>query len=202
MDYQTKLELNQQHCTVTLAGNSPLTELSFGVEIVASHYLGRKVSRFECKRSKLDNGDCRLEFTALQPSGPIVISKVMNVRDAVSQGFYPRDISESFLNESAFSAMAQDGQHRHRGFTSKSDNLTTSVVESDTNPNTTLALLSFGLGDMFTGLFALSVKDVKWQGSVKKTQLYFKHNLSDQIVKEFLTSRQDYDLNRKIKTLT
>lgn len=204
MEYHTKLELNPQHCAITLFGGSPLTEMAFGIETAISHFLGRKVARFECKRSKLDNGDCRLDFTALKQSGPMVISKVMNIRNAANEGFYPKVIldSECFLNEPGFSSLVEDGQHRHQGFVSKSDaNMTTTVVESDANPNTSLALISYGLGDMFTGLFALNVRYVKWQGSLTKTQLYIKHNISEQKLTQYLTASQDYDVARKIKTL-
>jgi len=207
MENSSKLEMNPRNCIATISGDSLLTEMSFCIETVASHFLGRKVSRFECKRTKLSNGDCQLDFSALKQSGPMVISKVMNIRNAVSQGYYPKFIldSECFLNEPGFSTTpfaASDGQHRHRGYNQKSDAITTSVVESDTNSEALLASLSYGLGDMLTGLFALNVKYVKWQGSLKKNQLYFKHDMSEQKLKSFLNSNQDYDLNRKIKTLT
>lgn len=207
MTFDTKLEYNQQHFSALLSGGMPLTEMAFAVEIAVSHFLGRSVSRFECQRSKLDNGDCRLEFSAMKPSGPITVSKVMTIHSALNEGVLPRRISEaeSFLKETEFvsSPMLGDGQHRHQGYTSrKSGNLTSTIIEAGGFSGTsTLALISFGLSDMFTGLFALGVNHIKWQGSGEKTQLYCKHNLSENALIAFLKSKQDYDLNRKIKTL-
>lgn len=200
-----KMDFSIQQCSATLNGDAVLTEMAFAVEAAVSHFLGRKVHRFECRRSRLNNGDCHLEFNALKQSGPMVVSKVMDVYTAIAEGVIPRQISEpdSFLTESGFMPKAEDGQHRHKGYSSKRESgLTTTVVESDGfSSNSTLSLISYGLGDMFTGLFALNVSHIKWQGSARKTQLFFKHNLSDKQVADYLRSRQDYDINRKIKSL-
>lgn len=210
MTFDTKLEYNQQQFSAVLSGELPLTEMAFACETAVSHFLGRSVSRFECQRTKLENGDARLEFNALKESGPITVSKVMTIHSALNEGVLSRRISDadSFLKEAEFVSssslpMLEDGQHRHQGYASrKSENFTSTIIEaSGFSGTSTLALISFGLSDMFTGLFALGVNYIKWQGSGEKTQLYCKHNLSESTLIAFLKSKQDYDLKRKIKTL-
>ena len=39
-----------------------------------------------------------------------------------------------------------------------------------------LSVIAYGMSDMFTGLFALGIKKIKWQGSLYGSQLYFNHN--------------------------
>ena len=80
---------------------------------------------------------------------------------------------------------------------------TTSIVESyDLMPDLPLTVLTYGISDMFTGLFALNVNYVKWQGSLKQVQLYIRHALSDKQLGDFLLSNKDYDIDRKVSTLS
>jgi hypothetical protein len=200
------LILDPQKCIITIPGETLLPDVSFGIESVVDYFLGRKVARFDCFRTKLPNGDCRLEFNALKKSGKMAISKIMSVGNAVSQGYFPQYIldSECFLNEPGFQSSVEDGQHRHIGMVSKSlhSGQTVSIIETpDIRPDIPLCHLSYGLSDMFTGLFALGVKYVKWQASIQKTQLYVRHNLTDEQLKKYLTSSQDYDLTQMAKEL-
>lgn len=201
----TKIEIDQKNVTVTVSGESPLTEVSFGIEAALSNFLGRRMTRFECRRSKAMNGDCILEFTALCPAGPMLISKVMSLRDAERQGLFPVTFPEqnSFLNEpgAPFHNQVLDGQHQHRGITQTPDGQTSVVENQEINPDFTIAGVCYSLADMLTGLFALGVNYVKWQGSVKRTQLCIRHKFDQKKLHDYLRARQDYDLARKAKTL-
>jgi hypothetical protein len=199
--------LNQ--CVVDVTADADLTEVAFAVESVSSHFLGRGVNRFDCTRTRQENGDCRLHFKALKKSGPMLISKVCSIDLAVRENLFPKNIpaDEHFqLEETGFNfEKVADGQHRHRNVIvcrKKENNNTTSIIESFLlKPELPLDVITYGLGDMFTGLFALNCKYVKWQGSLNKVQLYVRHNLSDEKLKSFLLSNSDYEINRKVSTL-
>lgn len=57
--------------------------------------------------------------------------------------------------------------------------------------------IAYGIGDMFTGFFALGVKFLKWQGSLHTVQCYLRHNLTDEQIAQYLISKQDYDITAK-----
>lgn len=197
-----KMDFSLQHCSAILSGEAPLTEVSFAVEAAVSHFIGRKVNRFECKRSKIASGNCHLDFSALKLSGPMAVSKVMTVQSAADVGVIPFAIgdTDNFLAEDAFPKVT-DGQHRHGCFSKLENNLVSTVIETKISSGSSLSLVSYGLADMFTGLFALNVSHIKWQISLQKTQLFFKHNLSDKQINDYFASKIDYDTTRKIKTL-
>lgn len=206
MNILINYDLNQ--CVVDITGDAALTEVAFAVESVASHFFGRGVNRFDCTRVRQENGNCTLTFKALKKSGPMLISKVCSVGEAVKQHLFPENIpvNEHFqLEETGFETLASEGQHRHGNKISnkKEKNKTTSIVESFfLKPELPIDVITYGLGDMFTGLFALNCNYIKWQGSLNKVQLYVRHNLSEEKLKQFLYSNSDYDIKRKVSTLS
>lgn len=196
-------------CKVSITGDSTLTEVAFAVESVTSHFLGRGVNRFDCTRTRQENGNCVLDFKSLKKSGPMVLSKVGSVGFAVAENLFPRDIpdGENFKLEKGFEKIVSDGQHRHASMMvvgqKKEAGKITSIVESHfIRSDLPFAILTYGLGDMFTGLFALKCEYVKWQGSLNKTQLYIRHNLTDKQLNRFLLSESDYDIQQKVSTLS
>jgi hypothetical protein len=196
-------------CTASITADSTLTEVAFAVESAASHFLGRGVNRFDCTRTRQDNGNCVLTFKALKKSGPMVLSKVGSIGYAVEENLFPRNIpaSENFqLEEKGFEKIVSEGQHKHGSVVvgrKKDGSDTTSIIESFLlRPELPFAILTYGLGDMFTGLFALKCNYVKWQGSLNKVQLYIRHNLTDERLKQFLLSNSDYNIQQKVSTLS
>lgn len=196
-------------CTASITADSTLTEVAFAVESAVSHFLGRGVNRFDCTRTRQENGNCVLTFKALKKSGPMVLSKVGSIEYAVKENLFPRNIaaSENFqLEEKGFERIVSEGQHKHGNMVvgrKKDDSHTTSIIESFLlRPELPFAILTYGLGDLFTGLFALKCNYVKWQGSLNKVQLYVRHNLTDERMKQFLLSNSDYDIHQKVSTLS
>jgi hypothetical protein len=197
-------------CTASISADSTLTELAFAVESAVSHFLGRGVNRFECTRTRQENGNCVLNFKALKKSGSMKFSKVASLGSAVDAGILPKNIPghENFQMEEGFDKVISEGQHKHGtaivGRKKEADGSTwTSIVESfDLNPELPISLLTYGLGDMFTGLFALNCRYLKWQVSIKKTQLYIRHSVSCETLKRFLVATQDYNITQKVSALT
>lgn len=189
-----------------ISGDSQLVEISFAMESVLSHFFGRGVHRFDCQRSREQNGSCVLRFKALNKSKAMLFSKVASIRTLANQGYIPQSLkpSERFQNEeNGFEKYIVPGQHVHHAYLIKNNQeLKTSIIDQDNiKQDHPLIMLMYGLSDLFTGLFALDVKYFKWQGSVEKTQLYFKHNLTDQEIAAFINSKVDYDIKRKVHDL-
>jgi hypothetical protein len=205
------INYNLESCTASISADSTLTEVAFAVEACCNHFLGRGVNRFECTRSRQPNGTCVLSFKALKKSGPMVLSSVGALGYAVREGIIPATIApgDKFqIEESGFERIVSEGQHRHGRMSSVvgrkiEGNNSTSIVESyDFKPEIPVTVLTYGLGDMFTGLFAQGVNYVKWQVSLKLVQLYIRHNLSDEKLHKFLLTNADYDIRRKVSTLS
>lgn len=207
------INYSPENVAVLIDANATLTEVSFAMESVTGYFIGRGVSGFECIRSSGQQGNCILSIKPLSKAGPMEISKVGTIAYAISQGLFPEDIpaSQLFQVEHDFEKSISDGQHKH-GTMKKQVSLlgskkegkdTVSIIESFyLKPDLPLTVLSFGLADMFTGLFALDCEYIKWQGSLKKTQLYIKHNITEEALKRFLMSNHDYDINRKVSSLS
>ena len=200
-------------CTATISPESSLTEISFAVESAVSHFLGRGVNRFDCTRIRSQDGACVLNFKALKRSGFMQLSRVATIECAVQSGLLPGQIpaSEKFqLEETGFEKVVTEGQHKHgfligpklAGRKRDGSNCTSIIETCDLRPELPLSVLSYGLGDMFTGLFALNCNYVKWQLSQAMSQLYIRHNLSDERLAKFLVSNSDYDIDRKVSTLS
>lgn len=196
-------------CVADVSADCSLTEVAFAVESVASHFLGRGVNRFDCTRIRQENGNCTLNFKALKKSGPMVLSKVGSIGYAVEENLFPKSIPaiENFqLEEKGFEKIISEGQHKHGSVLvgrKKDGSNTTSIIESFLlRPELPFAILTYGLGDLFTGLFALKCNYVKWQGSLNKVQLYIRHNLTDERLKQFLLSSSDYNIQQKVSTLS
>lgn len=204
-----------ESCTASISADSTLTEVAFAVEAAANHFLGRGVNRFECVRTKQPAGTCVLTFKALKKSGPMVLSSVGALGYAVREGTIPAIISpvDKFqVEESGFEKIVSEGQHRHGSLGRMSAMVgrkveganCTSIVESyDLKPEIPVTVFAYGLGDMFTGLFALGVNYVKWQISLKLVQLYIRHNLTDEQLAKFLIKNGgDYDIRQKVSALS
>lgn len=194
-------------CVATISGDATLPELAFSIESIISYFLGRGVSRFECIKTKKD-GYCVLSFRALKKSGPMALSKVASIATAIQSGLFPTHIhkDQKFqVEEEGFQEFVKDGQNKHASLivgTKKEDNLTCSVIESfKLVPDLPMTILSYGLSDMFTGLMALGCNYIKWQGSANLVQLYIKHNLKDEELRQFLLSKVDYNIEQKVSTI-
>lgn len=192
--------------TSNISGDSELVEISFAIESVLSHFFGRGVHRFDCQRTVENNGSCVLKFKALNKAKAMQFSKVASLRTLANQGYIPQFIkpSQRFQNEEKdFQKYIVPGQHVHQACLFKTnEGCNTSIIEQDNlKQDYPLIMLMYGLSDLFTGLFALDVKYFKWQGSLERTQLYFKHNLTDKQISTFLNSKIDYDINRKVHDL-
>lgn len=200
---QTTLTLNPERSVARISPDADLTEVAFAVEGVCGYFLGRGIYRFDCRRTQEEDGSCVLAFTALNKGGPMQVSKIGAVGHAVRQGLFPTDLPQNERFQMQEPGFVREGQHRHGGLMHRKDaGHAVSIVEShDFDPASPMALITYGLGDMFTGLFALGVRYVKWQGSLKTIQLYIRHQLTDKRLTEYLLSDKDYDIRRKVGTL-
>lgn len=192
-------------CKAVLSEESELPEMSFAIESIISHFLGRGVARFECIRTKNDNNSCTLQFNSLcAKSGSMQFSKVASIGHAVAQRIFPRNINanERFQEKELHNTLLEEGQHRHSDLSKLFSNSIFTIIETkDLNPSIPLSVLSYGLSDMFTGLFALDVSYLKWQGSLRLMQLYVRHNMLEEKLHDYIQSKKDYDVKRKIGTL-
>ena len=204
----TLVSYGLEKCVADITADCVLTEIAFAVESVASHFLGRGVNRFDCTRIRQENGNCTLHFKALKKSGPMVLSKVCSVGFAVNENLFPRNIpaGENFqFEEKGFENIVSDGQHKHGSILvrKKEGGESTSIIETfHLKPEVPFDVLTYGLGDMFTGLFALKCNYVKWQGSLNKIQLYIRHRLTEEQLKKFLITNSDYNIHQKVGTLS
>lgn len=203
----TKINFDTVSCSATISSDSPLTEVSFALEIAISNFLGRGVHRFDCSRTREENGDCTLTLRALCHSGPIQLSKVASLENAAQSGLFPRQlIKEDFKLEKETDQLIAGGQFKHQSVSFKkkaNENQNLSIIETiDLDTKIDLAVIGYGLSDMITGLFALGIKYVKWQGSIKKTQLFVKHSLTENRLQQYLRDRQDYNVNQKVGMLS
>jgi hypothetical protein len=136
----------------------------------------------------------------------MVLSKVGNIGYAVQSGTYPLILNHDFLKEveAKREPVIHEGQNRlSKYFASlQKENFIESVVCSyDFDPRVPLSHITYGLSDMFTGLFARGVTYLKWQGSMKESQLYVQHKFPEKELHDYLMASQDYELRRKVRTL-
>jgi len=200
----TEITFRPESAKIVVSPDSDLTELSFAVEAVLSNFIGRGCASFEFVRSKSENKSCVLEAKTLVPVGPMVLSKAANIEYAVKDGKYPRALTQNFLKEPAFRSVVSEGQNRlTKYFASMQQDFIESVVCSyDFDPRVPLSHITYGLSDMFTGLFAKGVTYLKWQGSMKESQLYVRHKFPEKELHDYLKlTAQDYELRRKVSTL-
>lgn len=183
--------------TIRVEPKEVLTELSFGIESVANNFLGRGVYRFEFTRYKGDRGECLVTAKALCPSGPPRLSQVSQLGMAVKEGIIPRDIPLSDQFQKSI-LVAQDGQNVVGGWTE-------SIVENEyVRPDLQMCVISYGLSDLVTGLFALGVNHVKWQGSLRRIQTYIRHKMDQERLLRYIREQGngDYDINMKVEKLS
>lgn len=202
MSEHTNILFRPDSAKIIVSPDSDLTEVSFSIEAVLSNFLGRGVAAFEFNRSKLGDKSCVIDAKSLVPSGQMELSKVGNIGYAVTNGLYPRTLKMDFLADKE--RIAHEGQNRLTKYfaSMKREKFTESVVVSrDFDPRVPLTHISYGLSDMFTGLFAMGVNYLKWQGSMKESQLYVQHTFSEEKLHQYLLAAQDYDLRRKASTL-
>lgn len=195
-------------CTANIDGRVPLTHLAFAVESIASYFFGCAVSRFACERTSPHHPDCQLTFTALDEPGPMRLSKVASVGSAVREGLWPRKIPENACfqaeeNRIRKNKIDAEPISQQITFYAPEEYLQSSciIVGHEYKSDAPLSEIAYGMSDMFTGLFALGVKKIKWQGSLLGSQLHFSHNLDNKQILGFLGSSKDYDINRKVCTL-
>jgi len=194
---------------ITASLDSDLTELSFALESVLANFIGRGCASFEFQGS-FSATNCVIEAKALGPPsgvGSMVLSKVGNIGYAVQNGNYPRNLTRNFLEEVEANqghSIVLEGQNKL--FTSLTSAPKEKFIESvicsyDFDPRLPLSHITYGLSDMFTGLFAKGVTYLKWQGSMKASQLYVRHTFPERELYEYLMAPQDYELRRKVSTL-
>jgi hypothetical protein len=203
---QTNILYQPDFAKIVISPDSDLTELSFSIESVLANFVGRGCASFEFTRSTQPDKSCIIEAKALEKCGPMILSKVGNIGYAVQSGTYPRILTRSFLTEVQQNRepVIREGQNRlAKYFASlKSENFIESVVCSyDFDPKVPLSHITYGLSDMFTGLFAKGVTYLKWQGSMKESQLYVRHKFPEKELHAYLMASQDYELRRKVSTL-
>lgn len=194
---------------IVVGPDMPMTEVGFAIEVAISNLLGRAVTRFACERRRENNGACRLEFQNENRAAlpiPMQISKVTSIGYAVQHGLFPKNILPADLYQQEQPGFVSEGQHKH-GISSKPSprwaaGKTVSVLDfEDFDPNATVAVICFGLADMMTGFFNLGVRNIRWQGSLKKTQLMIQHDLTDEQIRRYMVSSQDYPLNKTVSEL-
>lgn len=195
------LQLTATTSIVTVSGNSVLTDLSFGMETCISNLLGRGAFAFEFERTRLTNGDGRVTFNTLVPSGPSAFSMVASLANAAQAKIVPKAVLHSFQSEVDSPEQMKDGPHQHQS--SSFANTSTSVLKfEDLNANQPLSVLAYGLCDLIMGFFALGSTYGKYQISLKTSEFLIRHNLSNSQLEKFLRSNNyDYDINRLVKTL-
>lgn len=193
------ITFNEKTCTVTCTPKDKLTDLAMSLEFMSNNYLGRGVNCWDVNISKVDSG-CIVYSSTKQASGRLQISQVTKLGDAVKQGVLPRNLQGSFHLGQGYSPV-QDGQNKL--YSKKSDEFFETIIESkDVNPQIQLSVMSYGFADMMTGLFALGVKEFKYQIAQAASQLYMKHNLSDwQIVAYFRQTGNDYNVEGTVDSL-
>ena len=191
---------DQESCTVVCSPDTKLTDLSFSLEFMSNNFCGRGVYRWSVKREKSADGGIVVVGKAMSKSGPLQMSQVTQLGSAVEQGLIPLDLRKDELFMPEGPSLAQDGQNLRRKMSySKSE----SVIEGhEVNPNIRLANLSYGFADMVTGLFAIGVKEIKYQLAQRTNQLYIKHNMSDErLIRYFQQEGTDYNIEATVGTL-
>lgn len=207
MDSHTNILFRPNSAKIIVAPDGDMTELSFATECVLSNFIGRGCASFEFSRSSLADKSCVIDAKTLENAGPMILSKVGNLGYAVQNGTYPRILSRDFLKEmkSEREPVIQEGQNRlAKYFASlQKEGFTESVVCSyDFDARVPISHITYGLSDMFTGLWAKGVAYLKWQGSMKQSQLYVRHKFPEKELHEYLMASQDYDLRRKVSSLS
>jgi len=205
------ISYTQSNVSVVCPPSTPLPELSFALEFVSNNFCGRGIYRWEVERTRGDDGSCHVNAVSLMPDDkprPMLISQVAQLGGAVQQGVIPANIPlrESFRFEKDEPKLARDGNHRRRklfSFSSPDVGWAESIIEShDVNPAITLATFSYGFADMTVGLFALGVKNIKYQITRGTTQLWIKHKLTDEaLIRYFQAEGNDYPLGMTVGKL-
>jgi hypothetical protein len=195
---------------VCLPGSS-LPELAFALEFASNNFCGRGIYRWDVERERGESGACIVNLVSLMPDNkprPLKISQVAQLGGAVQQGIIPATLplKESFRFDKESPRLAKDGQHRQRklfSFVSPDVGWAESIIEShDIDPHQTLSTYSFGFADMVVGLFALGVKNLKYQMTRGTTQLYIKHKLTDeQLIRYFQANGNDYPIGWTVEKL-
>ena len=194
-------------CIANIDGRVPLTHLSFAVESIASYFFGCAVSRFECERTSPHHPDCQLIFTALDEPGPMRLSKVASVGSAVREGLWPRQIPENACFQAEANRIRKNKieiepiTQQMTFFAAEEHPAACIIMGHEYKSDAPLSEIAYGMSDMFTGLFAIGIKKIKWQGSLMGSQLYFNHNSENAQILNFLRSNKDYDINRLVSTL-
>lgn len=195
------LTYDQDNVSIFCPPGTKLVDLSFSLEAMSNNFCGRGVYRWAVKRSRGEDGGCIIIGKALCKSGPLKMSQVTHLGSAVQQKLIPMNIpsNELFVFAGMSDRLARDGQNLRRMFRSDTE----SVIEShDISPDLQIASLSYGFADMMTGLFALGITETKYQISRMTSQLYIKHNLSDErIIRYFEQQGNDYDIESTVETL-
>jgi hypothetical protein len=188
--------------TVEMHPDCKLTQLSYSLESAINYFLGCGHTRWYVQRRLAPNNFVQILIGSLEEVENLQLqaSQVTPLSSAVQSNLFPKQLSELWEEENPHdNSWVSDGQNKIKK--SKRENVSI-IVSHDINPQITLGLVAYGLADMITGLFCLGSKYVKWQGSLKSTQLYIHHNLSQKELLKYFADNKDYDVEAAVSTLT
>lgn len=202
MDH-TNILLKPNSVKIVVSPDGDFTELSFAIECAITHFLGRGCAAFELNRSSLGDKSCVIDVKAIGECGQMLLSKVANLGYAVQNGTYPKKLSMDFRE--SLKNVSSVGQNRLTKYfaAEKGQQFIESVICSfGFDERMSLSVISYGLSDLFTGLWARGVQYLKWQGSLEQAQLYVQHTFSQEKLQEYLESKEDYEIRAKVSTIS
>lgn len=195
-----KTSLEKDAAVISCSPDTFLTEYSYGIETAINWFFGRGVYKLKIERSKVDRNQV-VTVTPLSKPREFTFSQVCSIGTLVSEGFWPRDLSEDerwrVPNENRNEI--RDGQHRIW----RSDNECSIIQSFGKSPDTPMAIISYGLADIATGMFWHGAKWVKFQGSLGTTQIITDKGFAsaDALAKYILGDDVGYDVKQKVSAL-
>lgn len=198
-DASVNIEYSPNKIRCMLGLDAKLADMSFAIESTVNYFFGRSVYRWSLERGHLPQKRFIITANALCIPTEMLLSQVAPVEYAVKSGVLPRKFKEHELwdrtGNSSSDKWLPDGQHRLVNTFQEGDFTVSIVHTKQLIPSMPLGHLSYGLADMISGFFYRGVKFVKWQGSYSDTQLYIRHHMSHDEIREYLQSKEsDYDL--------
>lgn len=184
---------------IIVSPDGDFTELSFATECIVTHFFGRGCAAFELNRSSLADKSCVIDAQAIGECGQMLLSKVANLGRAVRDGHYPAKLNADFRDTSQ-----KVGQNRLTKYFAAEQGqpfIESVVCSSGFDERLPLSVISYGLSDLFTGLWARGVHYLKWQGSLAEAQLYVQHTFSEEQLHEYLLDKSDYEIRAKVSTI-
>lgn len=214
MATSTTITYDSDSCAIGCQHGTGLTELAFALEFACNNFVGRGIYRMAVERPARGNKFSQAFVKSLMPDEfrPMLVSQTILLGDAVKQGVILSDIpiKNSFRfgieNMTEIVKSLGDGQTRFgtaRLFSSNVSGWAETIIESkDISPDQQMSIYSYGFADMVVGLFALGVRDIKYQITQKTCQLYIKHKLPDaKLIDFFRQEGSAYPVNMLVEKL-